>query len=199
MGYNPVSGKLLKPAAMSQNLRDFTEAVYAFDAVVSRMPAEAWEAESACEGWSGRDLVEHQCAVLNGVTAMATTGQMARPTPPDDVSDPVATWRATRDALLAALDRQGALNQKGPFWFDAATIDDLIGIVMWDPTTHTWDLAQCADLDHGLNPALVEKVLARIGPMQGMLEESGRTQAALGVDDDADVITRYLALVGRKA
>ncbi|MEM9131673.1 MAG: maleylpyruvate isomerase family mycothiol-dependent enzyme [Actinomycetota bacterium] len=184
---------------MSQNLRDFTEAVYAFDAVVSRMPAEAWEAESACEGWSGRDLVEHQCAVLNGVTAMATTGQMARPTPPDDVSDPVATWRATRDALLAALDRQGALNQQGPFWFDAATIDDLIGIVMWDPTTHTWDLAQCADLDHGLNPALVEKVLARIGPMQGMLEESGRTQAALGVDDDADVITRYLALVGRKA
>ena len=183
---------------MSQNLRDFTEAVYAFDAVVSRMPADAWEAPSACEGWDGRAVVEHQCAVLNGVTAIASTGQMARPTPPEDVSDPVAAWRTTRDELLAALDQQGALNQEGPFWFDTATVDDLIGFVMWDPVTHAWDLAQCAGLDHGLNPALVEKVLARVEPMQGLLEESKRTAAALDVGDDADVITRYLAAVGRK-
>lgn len=184
---------------MSQNLRDFTEAVYSFDAVVSRMPAEAWDADSACEGWSGRDLVQHQCAVLNGVTAIATSGQMARPTPPDDVSDPVATWRTTRDELLTALDRQGALNQEGPFWFDTATVDDLIGFVMWDPVTHAWDLAQCAGLDHGLNPALVERVLARVEPMQGLLTESGRTAAAIEAANDADVITRYLAAVGRTA
>lgn len=182
---------------MSENLRAFTQAVYAFDAVVTRMPADAWDADSACEGWSGRDVVEHQCAVLNGVTAMAQTGAMAAPTPPSDVSDPVATWRATRDALLDSLDHQGVLSQEGPFWFDLATIDDVIGFVTWDPVTHAWDLAQCAGLDHGLDPALVERVMTMIEPMQGMLQESGRTGEPIAVADDADVISRYLALVGR--
>ncbi|MEL7157223.1 MAG: maleylpyruvate isomerase family mycothiol-dependent enzyme [Actinomycetota bacterium] len=182
---------------MSENLRAFTEAVYAFDAVVNRMPAEGWDAPSACEGWSGRDVVEHQCAVLNGVAAMAQTGAMTMPTPPADVSDPVATWRATRDELLAALDRQGALEQQGPFWFDTPDIDGLIGFVAWDPLTHAWDLARCADLDPALNPALTEWVMARIEPMQPMLNKSGRTGERVSAADDAGVVERYLALVGR--
>ena len=154
---------------MSENLRAFTQAVYTFDAVVNRMPSDAWEADSACEGWSGRDLLEHQCAVLNGVETMASTGDMAMPTPPADVTDPVATWRTTRDGVLAALDRDGALAQEGPFWFDTPTIDDLIGFVTWDPVTHAWDLARCADLDPALDSDLVARVLARIEPMQPML------------------------------
>ncbi len=183
---------------MSANLRVFTEAVYAFDAVVARMPADAWDNPSACEGWSGRDVVEHQCAVLNGVTAMATTGEMARPAPPEDVSDPVATWRRTRDDLLAALDRPGVLQQKGPFWFDLPDIDATIGFVTWDPMTHAWDLARCADLDPALNPALVERVLAQVEQRTDQLSGSGRTAAPLAVDADAPVLERYLAAVGRK-
>ena len=116
---------------MSENLRNFTAAVYGFDAVVQRMPEEAWDADSACEGWSGRDLLQHQCAVLNGVTAVAGTGQMAKPTPPEDVSDPVATWNQCRDELLSTLDQPGVLQQQGPFWFDAPTVDAMIGIVSW--------------------------------------------------------------------
>lgn len=182
---------------MSENLRAFTQAVYAFDAVVRRMPSEGWDAPSACEGWNGRDVVEHQCAVLNGVAAIARTGEMAMPTPPEDVSDPVATWAATRDELLAALDQHGALAQAGPFWFDTADVDALIGFVAWDPLTHAWDLARCADLDPGLDPVLVERVMADVEPMQPMLTKSGRTAEAVAVADDADVIDRYLGLVGR--
>ncbi|MEM8922335.1 MAG: maleylpyruvate isomerase N-terminal domain-containing protein [Actinomycetota bacterium] len=183
---------------MSENLRAFTEAVYAFDAVVNRMPDEGWDAQSACEEWDGRQLLMHQCTVLNGVTIMARTGEMARPTPPEGgADDPVGTWRTTRNEVLEALDRKGALQQPGPFWFDAPTIDDLIGIVTWDPMTHTWDLSRCADLHHGLNPALVERVMAIIEPMQEMLSSSGRTAAATAAAEGADVIERYLRLVGR--
>ncbi len=182
---------------MSQNLRNFTAAVYGFDAVVQRMPAEAWDAESACEGWSGRDLLEHQCAVLNGVTAVASTGQMAGPKAPDDVSDPVGTWNQCRDELLAALDQPGVLQQQGPFWFDTPTVDDMIGFVQWDPLAHAWDLAKTCDMEPCLNETVAASSLATIEAMQPMLVESGRIGQPVDVAADAPASIRFLAATGR--
>jgi len=182
---------------MSENLRRFTEAVYAFDAVVRRVDDGSWSASTPCEEWTASDLLQHQCAVLNGVTAMATSGEMARPTPPEDMSDPQATWIDTRDRLFAALDRQGALAQEGPFWFDSATIDDVTAAVMWDPVTHAWDLAQATGQPHGLSDSLVQAAYDTVAPRSDMLVETGRTGAVLDSADDAPILDRYLALVGR--
>ncbi len=182
---------------MSENLRNFTAAVYGFDAVVQRMPQDAWDAPSACEGWSGRDLLQHQCAVLNGVCAVASTGQMAAPTAPEDVSDPVATWNQCRDDLLAALDKPGVLNQQGPFWFDAATVDDMIGIVQWDPLAHAWDLAKTCDIEPCLNEAVAANSLATIEAMQPMLVKSGRIGEPVSVPEDAPASARFLGATGR--
>lgn len=184
---------------MSQNSRNFVRAVHAFDAVVQRTDASAWQNATPCEGWTATDLLEHQCAVLNGVAAVASSGQMAAPTPPPDVSDPQAAWRETRDTLLTALDQQGVLGQQGPFWFDAATVDDMIGIVMWDAVTHAWDLAQAVGQDHGLDNALVQSCYDLVGPMSDMLVESGRTGPVVPVADEAPILDRYLGLVGRRA
>jgi len=60
---------------MSQNSRNFVQAVLAFDAVVQRTDDNAWQNATPCEGWTAADLLEHQCAVLNGVTAVATSGR----------------------------------------------------------------------------------------------------------------------------
>lgn len=184
---------------MSQNLRTFTGAVYAFDALVRRMPEAAWTAESGCEGWSGSELLSHQIAVLNGVAEMARTGAMARPTPPDNVDDPVAAWSTCRDALLDALDQPNVLQQEGPFWFDQANIDAVLGVVQWDPLAHSWDLAKCHGLDPALDERLVEASWAVLEPMVPMLIESGRIQPSLEVPADADITTRYLAALGRQA
>lgn len=182
---------------MSQNLRFFTQAVYAFDAVVQRYPAERWEAETPCTGWNAKQLVEHQCAVLNGVAEIARKGAMVGPTPSPESADPVGTWNTCRDALLEALDTQGALVQEGPFWFGAADVDALVEAVAWDPVTHAWDLASAGGIDHGLSPALVDATMDTVVPRIEMLSESGRTAAAVEVADDAPVLDRYLALVGR--
>lgn len=183
---------------MSENLRNFTTAVYGFDAVVQRMPADQWDADCACPGWSARDLVQHQCAVLNGVAAVASSGAMAAPSPPEDVSDPVATWNATRDGVLAALDGQGVLAQQGPFWFDAPTVDDMIGIVQWDPLAHSWDLAQTCGLDACIDEGVAAASLTRIQSMQPMLTESGRTAEPVEVGADASVVEQFLAATGRQ-
>lgn len=182
---------------MTSNLRDFTAAVYAFDAVVQRIPADGWGAASACEGWSARDLLQHQCAVLNGVAQIARTGAMAKPTPPEDVSDPTAAWNQCRQELLEALDQQDSLSQAGPFWFDAATVDDLIGIVQWDPLAHSWDLAQAHGLAAPLPEAATTASLARIKTMQPMLTETGRTAEPVACSPDASIGDRFLSATGR--
>jgi len=184
---------------MSLNSRRFVQAVLAFDAVVQRTDASAWQNATPCEGWNASDLLEHQCAVLNGVAAMAASGEMAKPTPPADMSDPQAVWRNTRDTVIGNLDQQGVLAQQGPFWFGAETIDDVVGVVMWDAVTHTWDLAQATGQSHGLDDQLVQACHDVVAPMSDMLVETERTGPVLEVAADAPILDRYLALVGRQA
>lgn len=183
---------------MSQHLRNFTQAVYAFDAIVRRTGDDQWQNDTPCEGWNALDLLQHQCAVLNGVQAVAASGQMARPTPPEDMSEPQQVWTTTRDQLLATLDSDGTLGQQGPFWFDAPTVDDLIGVVLWDLTAHTWDLAQATGQDHGIADSLAQAAYDAVAPMSPMLVESGRTAAVIEVADDAPIMDRYLAITGRQ-
>ena len=182
---------------MSDNLRAFTKGIYAFDAVVQRTPADKWGAQTPCSEWNAKQLVEHQCSVLNGVATIAETGEMAAPTPSADNDDPVAMWNECRDRILAALDVQGVLAQEGPFWFRAATVDDLCSAVTWDPVTHAWDLATAAGIDHGLSDALLTSTMATIEPRMEMLAKSERTAPAIDVGADASVLERYLAMVGR--
>ena len=182
---------------MSENLRNFTSALFGFDAVVHRMPADAWDNPSGCEGWSGRDVLQHQCAVLNGVEAVARTGAMAAPSPPDNVSDPVATWNACRQQLSATLDQAGVLAQSGPFWFDMADVDALIGFVQWDLLGHTWDLAQAGGIAAPLDEAAASAALAQVMERQPMLIESGRIGQPVDVPQDAPVGDRYLGAIGR--
>lgn len=183
---------------MSEQLRTFTRGIYAFDAVVQRVPADKWDAQTPCPDWNAAQLVEHQCAVLNGVATMAETGEMAAPTPSAD-GDPVSMWNECRSRLLSALDTKGALAQEGPFWFKAATIDDVCGAVLWDPVTHAWDLATAAGLDHGLSDDLLEATLATVEPRIEMMVKSERTAPAIEVATDASALERYLAAVGRSA
>lgn len=184
---------------MSQNSRNFVQAVLAFDAVVQRVDPSAWTNATPCEGWNAADLVEHQCAVLNGVAEIARTGEMAGPMPPEDMSDPKATWRETRDRVLASIDQQGVLAQEGPFWFRTPTVDDLIGVVMWDPVTHAWDLAQAVGEHHGLDEALVQACHDVVAPLSDMMVKSERTKPVIEVGADASILDRYLGLVGRQA
>ncbi len=183
---------------MSDNLQTFTAAVYGFDAVVNRVPADGWDAASACEGWTARDLVQHQCAVLNGVAAIAQTGAMAKPSPPEDMTDPAAVWAETRRNVLSALDQPGVLAQQGPFWFDTADVDDLIGVVQWDPLAHTWDLAQAHGQACSLDEAAAAKSCEWVESAQAMLNESGRTATACEVPADASTADKFLAATGRQ-
>ncbi len=183
---------------MSENLRNFTKAVYGMDAVVKRVPSDRWDAPSPCEGWSARDVVAHQVGVLRGLAETVRSGEMALPAEPEDRSDPVGLWSEVRDDVLAALDRSGALQQHGRFWFGEMSVDELIGVVQWDPLTHAWDVATAVGIDAHIDPELAEHSHATIAPMRETLAKRKLVSPdAVEVPAEADVVSRYLGLVGR--
>ena len=183
--------------SMSENLRTFTKALYGMDAVVRRIPDDAWDQPSPCEGWSARDVLGHQAGVLNGVAHMAAGNDMILPTAPEDLSDPQAVWQAARDGVLEALDQPGALHHSGKYWFGPMSIDGLIGVVQWDPLTHAWDLGQATGVEAVIDEGLAQQSFDRISSMRESLAKMRLVGDEVAVPADADIVSRYLGLVGR--
>ena len=183
---------------MSENLRNFTKAVYGMDAVVNRVPHGAWDQPSPCEGWSARDVVGHAAGVLLAVAEMAGGAAMVLPTTADDLTDPIGTWAHARDTVLAALDAPAALDLAGEYWFGPMSIDELIGFVQWDPLTHGWDVAQATGVSVNLDEGLAQLSFDRISSIREGLASMGLVGDKVGVDAGSSVTDRYLALVGRE-
>ena len=183
---------------MSENLRSFTTAIYNMDAVVRRVPTEAWDNPSPCEGWTARDVVAHQVGVLAGAAETIRTGEMAPPTEPEDRSDPVGMWTAVRDDILEALDRPGTLQQQGRYWFGEMTIDQFIGMVQWDPLTHAWDVATAAGIEPAIDEGVAKRCYDTIAPVREVMAKRKLVAPSpVEVDAGADIVSRYLGLVGR--
>lgn len=82
-----------------------------FDAVLAAVPADRWEAPSACAEWTVRDVAGHVIWGQHQLRAWATgeddperTGAPGSPHPGEMAgADPVATWRAARAAAVPTL------------------------------------------------------------------------------------------------
>lgn len=182
---------------MSENLRNYTKALYGFDAVIRRVPADQWNAASPCEGWSARDVVAHAVGVMDAVAKMARTGEVALPEMPSSGADVVALWDAARDNTLEALDHPGVINQVGDYWFGEARMDDILAFTVWDPLAHTWDLCQAVGQEHHADAGLAEASLAVIKPVADGLRSAELMGDPVEVPSDADAMTRFLGLTGR--
>jgi uncharacterized protein (TIGR03086 family) len=182
---------------VSRILRNYTQALYGFDAVVQRVDPESWSADTQCDGWSAGDLVCHLVGVLDAIAQMASTGEIARPQTPNVGDNVVELWGEGRDNLLAALDQPGVLHKEGPFWFGTSSIEDLLSFAQWDPLIHAWDLGQAVGLDPHSNQQLAENSIGTIAPMAETLLSNQIIGEPVAVPDNADSMTRLLGLTGR--
>lgn len=182
---------------MSENLRNFTKAIYGFDAVVQRVRPDQWDVDTPCDGWCARDIVAHHCGVLEAVTAMVRTAHVAMPETPDVGDDPVGYWNRTRDDILETLDHPGSLQTTGVFWWGEMSIDQLLAFVQWDPLGHSWDLARATGQDIHADEVVALSAIATIEPMADTLRKMGLMGPPIEVAADADAMTKFLALTGR--
>ena len=184
---------------MSQNLQTFTRAAHTLRNVAVRVPSDAWDNPSCCEGWTAREVAGHASWVLQNIAA--GTGHTDRPEKRSEAEvagdDPAATVCASVDACLAALDQPGSLHTVATTPFGEMPVDDFIGTIWVDPLTHAWTSpTPPGSVRHRRRDAAAAQ--AQLEPIADMMRSAG----AFGPETDAagdDAVARFVAFAGRRS
>jgi uncharacterized protein (TIGR03086 family) len=186
---------------MSESLRNYTKAVYAFDHVLKCANEKAFTRKAPCAGWTGKDVYEHVMGNLAMIKAFATTGHGPTSTPKLG-KDPMGAWARLRDQTLAALDHPGVLHGTAhePFGpdFGSMEVDALVGFMAAELAVHVWDMARTAKVDERLDPALVKFTHATWKSLPDeVLRMPGFMATAIKPAAGADAQTKLLNFLGR--
>jgi uncharacterized protein (TIGR03086 family) len=171
----------------------FIRALDGFEAVLAGVAPGQWSAPSPCAGWSAADVAGHVIGNLRETEALAR-GRYTEARAGDPGSavgdDPLAAWRAARAGMTAALD-PAALARLVPLGeiLDRSAMEFLV---------HTWDLAQATGQAVVLDPGLVRGALGPARQFAQLARSSGLVGAECAVAEDADDLTRLLAIFGRR-
>ncbi|BAH31060.1 hypothetical protein RER_03520 [Rhodococcus erythropolis PR4] len=168
-----------------------------FTARIDAVPADRWDNDSPCEGWTARDVVRH---VLDSERDMVkVVGLELAPGPSVD-DDPSAAWAAVRDSMQAILDdpAKSTLEYDGHFGRTnlGATVE---GFLCFDLVIHGWDLAAATGTDTTMRNTDVEWVSEIAAGLGESIRMSGVCGPEIQVPDNADKATKLLAFLGRKA
>ena len=186
---------------MSDNLRNYTKAVFAFDHVLKSARDTVYKRKAPCTGWTGKDVYEHALGNLAMIKAFALTGKGPKATPKLG-QDPIGAWIKLRDETLAALDRPGVLHSTAsqPFGpdFGDFEMDQFVGFMAAELAVHVWDMARTARVDERLEPSLVKFTHATWKSLgENVLRMQGMMGPAIKPAPGADAQTKMLNFLGR--
>jgi len=185
---------------MSQNLRNYTKAIYALDAVVNRMPQAAWDNQSPCADWSAREVLGHTIWGMNRLASVAQGGGVPAEQAEAEVAgaQPWATWAEARNNVLQALDQRGSLQREIDGPFGPSTVDGALGIFFADPLTHAWDVAQAGGIQAALPEDIASLAASNIAAAGDAVRSPGLFDAAQQAASDS-VVDQLIAITGRQA
>jgi uncharacterized protein (TIGR03086 family) len=168
--------------------------IAAFDARVHATPADRWANPAPCEGWTATDVVAHVAEGCAKLTAGLTGDAPAA----FDPADPVGSWNAARDAVLAAV-RSADLSTPIPGPMGPMPAEQLVGRFMaTDVLVHTWDLARAVGGDERLDEAAVAGAYSGLKPMDAMIRRPGVFGPKVEAPEGADLQTEFLSFLGRQ-
>ena len=182
-------------------LDGFVLALDGFEAVLARVAPGRWDAPSPCSGWRAADVAGHVIGNLRAVEAYATAHEEA-----ENGADPrsaaggdlLAAWRAARTDMMAALDPV-ALARPVPLpWGGSMPLGGFLVRYPMEILVHTWDLAQATGQAAALDPDLVRDALEPARQFAPIARMSGLIGPECAVAEDADDLTRLLAIFGRR-
>lgn len=184
---------------MSDHLRYYVGCMFELDHVIRQVPDDRWDADSPCDGWSAREVAGHAIGVVAVIPARLGVGPAVNPF--EHVAeiagdDPAASFRPIKQRTMRALDTRGVLASRVPTSGGETTVDEFLVALGRDALVHAWDIATATGIEIMLDPDLVEQTLAKLDPDQ-LRRGPGGYGDAVAVADDADALTRLLALTGR--
>lgn len=153
---------------------------------------DRWSAPTPCPDWDARGVVEH---VIGFHDVLLLRPLNAKPRRPKD--DPVARWEVTVNAIGSVMPDLGeglVLATPGDTYMDLGL---LLPMLTGDVVVHTWDLAKAIGAPPSLDPELVERAFHDARKQPSHLRTSDMFGPPVPVPDDADVVTKLVALLGR--
>ena len=180
---------------MSQNLQNFVKGASMLRSVANRVPADAWDNGSCCEGWSARQVAGHVVWGLDTVASIAGGGGMAPQVDEADRagSDPAATICSAVDAAIAAIDQPDALAQDTPM---GMPLDGFLDLMSMDTMAHAWDIADATGVEHGIDQQSAAVALASLTPMADQMRGGGRFGPAIETNS-SNAVDQFIAFTGR--
>jgi uncharacterized protein (TIGR03086 family) len=177
---------------MDPLLEDHRRACDGFATVTNVIPADGWNAPTPCTEWDARALVEHVIGFHEFLLLRPLGVRANRPR-----DDAAARWRATSDALFAALTPEGALDRPTELpGGGESTPRTMLAALTTDVLIHTWDLARSAGVDVDLDPELCAAALAAVD-QQPLNTDAGMIAPAVAVPLDATTQARLIGAYGR--
>jgi uncharacterized protein (TIGR03086 family) len=182
-------------------LDGFTRALDGFEAALAGIAPSRWSSPSPCAAWSAADVAGHVIAGLRGteVLARGRYEDYEEPEHPGSAigDDPLAAWRLARADMMAALD-SSALARLVPGPWGPMPLGEILERSPMEFLVHTWDLAQATGQAAVLDPGLVRDALQPARQFALLARGSGLIGPECAVPEDADDLTRLLAIFGRR-
>lgn len=169
----------------------------AFATRVGAVPADRWESQSPCEKWTARDVVSH--VVETQGMFLGLVGRELGPVP-DVKEDPAGAWDAARAVVQADLDDPERAGTEFDGYFGRSTFEQAVDrFLNLDLIVHGWDLARATGQDERIDPDDAQRALETGHSLGDSLRKSGACGPEVEVPADADVQSRALAFLGRRA
>lgn len=179
---------------MSDPIADYETAADGFEKVLAGCGGSL-DADSPCEGWKAKDVVDH---VLGGTVHFTEQFGGRVPDVPDD-ADPATRYAALRRAFVEACQQPGALDNMvdSPIGGQLPA-SVMLGIYTTDTLIHTWDLARSAGMDVVLDADLLKRSWDNVIPIEAVVRQPGIFGPAVEVPEDAPFQDRAMAFFGRQ-
>jgi uncharacterized protein (TIGR03086 family) len=178
---------------MTETADRYRKVAASFTERVEKVPADAWDNPTPCEGWVARDIVRHIADTVNFFLGGRDAGNA-----PSADDDPVGAWKAARDTIQNGLEDPATASMEVESPMGKTTFEELVGIFgVGDVVVHTWDLARATGQDDTLDPSEVSRLFAFMQPMDEMMRQGDAFGPKVEVPDDADEQTKLIAFTGR--
>lgn len=184
-------------------LEPYRRAQDRFDEVLRAVPAGRWDAPSACQLWTVRDVAGHVIWGQEQLRHWATgqdygrvEGAPGAPHPGAMAgSDPVATWRTARAAADETLTDQALGQTVTLTGLGETPLSGIVTLLVTDLLAHSWDIGHALGLDVRVEPDLVAGSFA--WARDNVIRVPGFFGPELAPPPDTDEQTRWLAYLGR--
>jgi uncharacterized protein (TIGR03086 family) len=175
---------------MDHDLLDLYRSASGWAATKVAGAADELDAETPCDGWDARTLLNHMLETQQYFVGAARGDDVSPPSaiPPKLLSDdPVADFERARAEMVTTYEAPGVIERTGPS----------LGIAFSDQLLHGWDLAKSTAQDATMPEGLPEAAYEMIHGQFTEEQRKGVFKPEIAVAPTASPQDRLLAYTGR--